>query len=72
MVHIVKGFSVVNEAEVDIFVEFPCFLHDPTNIGNLISGFFVSLKPNLYIWKFLVQVLLKPSLKDFEYDLASI
>ena len=72
VVHIAKGFSVVNEAEVDIFVEFPCFLYDPTNIGNLISGSFVSLKPNLYIWKFLVHVLLKPSLKDFEHNLASM
>ena len=72
VVHIAKGFSVVNEAEVDIFVEFPCFLYDPTNIGNLISGSFVSLKPNLYIWEFLVHVLLKPSLKDFEHNLASM
>ena len=72
VIHRVKDFSVVNKAEVDDFLEFPCFLHDPTNIGNLISGFFVSLKPNLYIWKFLVHVLLKPSLKDFEHYLASM
>ena len=72
VIHTVKGFSLVNEAEVYVFLEFPCFLYDPTNIGNLISGSFVSLKPNLYICKFLVQVLLKPSLKDFEHNLASM
>ena len=65
----VKGFSVVNKAEVDVFMEFPCFLHDPMNVGNLISGSSASLKPSLYIWKFLVHVLLKPSLTDFEHYL---
>ena len=69
--NMVKGFRVVNEAEVDIFLELPCFLHDPTNVGNLISVSSASLKPILYIWKFLVHVLLKPSLKDFEH-LASM
>ena len=67
-----KGFSIVNEAEVDVFLKFPCFLHDPTNVGNLISGSSVSSKSTLYIWKFLVHVLLKPSLKDFEHNLASM
>ena len=54
------------------FLEFSCFLHVPTNVGNLISGFSVSLKPSFYIWKFLVHILLKPSLKDFEHNLASM
>ena len=72
VIHIVKGFSIVNEAEIDVFLEFLCFLYDPTNVGNLISGSSASLKPNLYIWNFLVQVLLKPSLKDFEHKLASM
>ena len=64
VIHIVKGFHEVSEAEVDVFLEFPCFLYDPVNIGNLISGSFASLKPSLYIWKFSVHVLLKLSLKD--------
>ena len=68
----IKGFSIVNEAEVDVFLEFPCFLYDPTNVGNLISGSSVFSKPSLYIWKFLVHILLKPSLKDFEYNLTSM
>ena len=67
MIHTVKGFSLVNEAEV--FLEFSCFLYDPMNIGNLLSAF---SKCSLYICKFLVQVLLKPSLKDFERYLASM
>ena len=48
-----------------VFLELPCFLHDPMNVGNVVSGSAASLKPNLYIWKFLVHILLKPSLKDF-------
>ena len=72
MIHTVRGFGLVNEAEVDIFLEFPCFLYDPKNVGNLVSGSSAFSKPNLYIWKFLVDVLLKPSLKDFEHNLASM
>ena len=70
MIHTVKGFSVVNEAEADIFLEFCCFLHYPMNVGNLISGSSAFSKSSLYIWKFLVHVLLKPSLKDIEHNLA--
>ena len=55
----VKGFSVVNEVEVDVFLEFSCFPYDPVNIGNLIFGSSVSFKPSLYIWKFLIHELLK-------------
>ena len=62
-IHTVKDFSVVNEA--DIFLEFPCFLYDPAKIGNLIPGSSAFSKPTLYIWKFLVHVLLKPSPEDF-------
>ena len=72
VIHTVKGFSIVNEAKVDVFLEFPCFLHDPTNVGNLISGFSASSKPSLYIWKFSVHALLKPSLNDFERYLTSV
>ena len=68
VIHATKGFSIVNDAEVDVFLELPCFLHDPTNVGNLISDSSASLKPSLYIWKFLVRVLLKPSLKDFGHN----
>ena len=72
VIHTVKGFSIVNEAEVDVFLEFPCFLYVPMNVGNLISASSAFFKPRLYIWKFLVCVLLKPSLKDFEYNLATL
>ena len=63
VIHIVKGFSVVNEAEVDIFLEFFCFFYDPTNTFS---------KSSLNIWNFLVHVLLKPSLKNFEHYFASV
>ena len=70
MILTVKGFSIVNE-EVYVFLEFPCFLHDPTSVGNLICGSCAFSKPSLYIWIVLVHTLLKPSLKDFElYFLA--
>ena len=72
VIHTVKGFSVVNEAEVDSFLEFPCFLHHLTNVGNLISAPFAFSKLSLYIWKFSVHVLLKPTLKNFEDNLASM
>ena len=72
LIHIVKGFCVVNEAEVDVFMEFPCFFYDPTDVGNLTTGFSAFSKSSLYIWKFSVHVLLKPGLKDFEHYLASM
>ena len=72
VIYIVKCFSIVNEAEVDVFLESLCFLHDPRNIGNLISGSSASLKPILYIWKFTVHMLLKSSLKHFEHSLSSM
>ena len=70
VIHTVKGFGIVNKAEVDIFLELSCFFDDPVDVGNLISGSSASLKPSLHICKFLVHVLLKPSLKDFEHNLA--
>ena len=72
VIHTVKGFSIVNETEVDAFLEFPCFVYDPANVGNLISGSSAFSKPSLNIWKFSVQVMLKPSLKDFEHILTSM
>ena len=72
MIYTVKGFHVVNKAEVDVFLEFPCFLCDPLDVGNLIFGSSAFTKPSLYIWKFSVHILLKPSLKDFEHNLTSM
>ena len=72
MIHTVRGFSVVNETEVDVFLEFPCFLCDPANVGNLVSGSSAFSKPSLNIWKFSVHVMLKPSLEDFEHNLTSM
>ena len=72
VIHTVKGFVVVNEAEVDVFLEFSCFFYDPADVDNLISGSSAFSKSSLYIWKFLVHILLKPSLKDFKHYLASM
>ena len=65
VIHTVKGFGVVNKAEVDVFLELSCFFDDPTDVGNLISGSSAFSKFSLNIWKFLVRVLLKLSLKHF-------
>ena len=64
---IVKGFSVVSEAEVDVFLERSCFFDDPADVGNLISGSSVFSKSSLNIWKFMVHLLLKPGLENFEH-----
>ena len=72
MIHTVKGFSVVSETKVDVLLEFPCFLYDTVNVGNLISGSSAFSKPSLDVWKFLVHVMLKPSVQDFKHDLTSM
>ena len=72
LIHIVKGFSIVNESEVDVFLEFPYFVYDPMNVGKLTSGSSAFCKSNLYICKFSVHILLKHSLKDFDHYLASV
>ena len=72
MIHTVKGFGVVNKAEVDVFLELSCFLNDPMDVGNLISGSSAFSKPSLNIWKFTVPVLLKPGLENFEQYCASM
>ena len=72
MIHTVKGFSVVNEAEVDVLLERYLFFYDPMDVGNLISGSSAFSKSSLYIWNFSIHVPLKPSLKDFEHYLASM
>ena len=70
--HTVKGFGIVNKAEVDVFLELSCFFCDPTDVGNLISGSSAFSKSTLYIWSFSVHVLLKSRLKDFDHYLASM
>ena len=67
-----QGFGIVNKAEVDGFLELSCFFYDPTDVGNSISGLSAFCKSSLNIWKFLVQILLKPSLKDFEHSLGGM
>ena len=68
----VKGFGIVNKAEVDVFLEFSCISHDPADVGNLISGSSAFSKSSLNTWKFLVHVLLKPGLENFEHYFASM
>ena len=72
MIHTVKGFSIVSEAEEDVFLEFPCFFGDPEDVGNLISGSSAFSKFSLYIWKFMVHELLKPGLESFEHFFTSV
>ena len=72
VIHTVKGFSVVNEAETDVFLKFCCFFYDPTGVGNLISGSSTFSKPSLNIRKFTVHILLKPGLENFEHHFASM
>ena len=72
VIHTVKDFGVVNEAEIDVLLEFSCFFNDPMLVGNLISGSSAFSQSSLCIWKFSVHVLLKPRLKDFEHYLASM
>ena len=71
MIHTVKGFSPTDETEVDVFLEFPCFLSDPVDVSNLIFGSSTFSIPSLDVWKFLVCIILKPSMQDFKYDLTS-
>ena len=72
VIHKVKDFSTVNEAEVDVFLELSCFFDDPTDAGNLISGSSAFCKSSLNIWKFMVYILLKPGLEKFEYYFSSV
>ena len=70
--HMVKGFRVVNKAEVDVFLELSCFFHDLMDVGNLISGSSAISKSSLNIWKFSVHILLKPGLENFEHYFCEI
>src|SRR5574342_21614 len=67
VIHTVKGFGVVNKAEVDVFLELSCFFNDPMDVGNLISGSSAFSKTSLNIWKSIVHILLKPDLENFEH-----
>ena len=67
VIHTVKGFNIVNKAEVDVFLGFSCFFNDPTDVGILISGSSAFSKTSLNIWKFTVHLLLKPGLENFEH-----
>ena len=72
VVHTVKGFGIVNKAEIDVFLELSCFFNDPANVGNLISGSSAFSKSSLNIWKLTVHIFLKPGLEDFEHYFASV
>ena len=72
VVHTVKGFGLVNKAEVNVFLELSCFFYDPAGVGNLISGSCVFSKSSLNIWKFSVHALLKLGMENFEHYFASV
>ena len=72
VIHTVKGFGIVNKAEIDVFLELSCFFHDPADVGNLISGSSGFSKSSLNVWKLTVHVLLKPGLENFENYLDSV
>ena len=72
MVHTAKGFGIVNKAEVDVFLELSCFSDDTTDVGNLISGSSAFYKSILNNWKFMVHILLKTDLENFEHYFASV
>ena len=72
VIHTVKGFGLVNKAEIDVFMELSCFFDDPVGVANLISGSSAFSKSSLNIWKFMVHVLLKPGLENFEHHFTSV
>ena len=72
VIHTVKGFGIVNKAEIDVFLELSCFFNDPGDVGNLISGSSAFSKSSLKIWKFTGHVLLKPGLENFERYFTSV
>ena len=72
VIYTVEGFGVVNQAEVDVFLELSCFFNDPTDVGNLISGSSAFSKTSLNIWKFTVHILLKPGLENFKEELKNL
>ena len=72
VIHTVKGFGIINKAEIDVFLELSCFFDDPADVGNLISGSSAFSKTSLNVWKLAVHVLLKPGLENFEHYFSSM
>ena len=72
VIHMVKGFGIVNKAETDVFLELSCFFYDQTDVGNFISGSSAFYKSSLNIWKFMVHVLLKPGLENFVHNFDNL
>jgi len=72
VIHTVKGFGIVNKAEIDVFLELSSFFYDPADVGNLISGSSAFSKTSLNIWKFMAHVLLKPDLENFQHYFTSV
>ena len=72
VIYTLKGFGIINKEEVDVFLELSCFSYDPVDVGNLMSGPSAFSKSSLNIWKFMVHVLLKPGLENFEYYFTSV
>ena len=72
VIHTVKGFDIVNKAEIDVFLELSCFFDDSADVGNLIAGSSAFPKTSLNIWKFTVHALLKPDLENFEHYFTSV
>ena len=72
VIHRVRGFGIVNKAEIDVFLELSCFFDDPPDVGNLISGSSAFSKTSLKNWKFTVHILLKPGLENFEHYFARV
>ena len=72
VIHIVKGFGIVSKTEIDVFLEHSCFFDDSADVGNLTSGYFAFSKTSLTIWKFMVHILLKPDLENFEHYFTSV
>ena len=72
VIYLAKDFSIVNETEIDVFLEFSCFFYGPVDVGHLSAGSSIFSKPRLNIWKFSVHILLKPGLENFEHYFASV
>ena len=72
VIHIVKGFGIINKAELDVFLELSCFFNDPTDVANLISGSSGFSKSSLNIWNFTIHIMLKLRLENFEHYFASM
>ena len=72
VIHTVKGFGIINKGEIDVFLELSCFFDDPADVGNLISGSCAFSKTSLNIWKFMVHILLKPGLENFEHYFTNV